>query len=164
VSSTFDDVEAAERHAEWAREHRPEATVSIVPRLNPNYRQDCGGDIPVRALYVDYIGEAAFAESGSPLLSPLRHSCLGSVMTGELGYPVGAVLQSAIRDALCYRLAKIPADCCSPDRPCGEHVEDADCIAAYEWLARYIGITTATDGMTSPAGVHSSPQLNPGGK
>jgi hypothetical protein len=64
VSSMLDDLKAAERHAAWAREHRPEAEISIVPRPNPNYRPDCLVDIPVRAPYVDYIGESAFAESG----------------------------------------------------------------------------------------------------
>jgi hypothetical protein len=64
VSSILDDLEAAQRHAAWAREHRPEAEISIIPRPNPNHRPDCLGDIPVRSPYVDYSGEAAFAESG----------------------------------------------------------------------------------------------------
>jgi len=63
VSSIVDDLDAAERHAAWAREHRPEAEVSVRPRPNPNYRPGCLIDIPVRAVYVDYVGEAAFAES-----------------------------------------------------------------------------------------------------
>jgi hypothetical protein len=64
VSSIHDELEAAERHAEWARDHRPEATVAIIPRPNPNHRPDCLVDIKWGQPYVDYIGEAAFAESG----------------------------------------------------------------------------------------------------
>lgn len=75
------------------------------------------------------------------------------------GYPIEAVLASVIRDAIRYRSAKIPAGCCSPARPCGEHVEDRDCTVAYEWLAGYLGITPAQDGMTS---VNPSPNLTGG--
>jgi hypothetical protein len=69
VTTTLDDREAAETHAAWAREHRPEAEVSIEPRPNPNYRPDCLGSIQPGQVYADYIGEAAMAESGRPYCS-----------------------------------------------------------------------------------------------
>jgi hypothetical protein len=66
VSSTWPNLASAEVHAASAREHRPEAEVAIEPRSNPNYREGCLGDIKPGDLYFDYVGEAAFAESGRP--------------------------------------------------------------------------------------------------
>lgn len=44
----------------------PDATFAVERRPNPNYRPDCLGDIAPGDLYVEYIGEAGFAESGRP--------------------------------------------------------------------------------------------------
>jgi hypothetical protein len=56
----------------------------------------------------------------------------------DAAYPVEAVMRSAIQDAIERRS---PSDCtCAETSPCPEHVEAADCVAAYRWLARYFDI------------------------
>jgi hypothetical protein len=141
VSSTWPDLESAEKHAVWAREQRPEATVSIVPKPNPNYRPDCLGDIPARSLYISYVGEAAFAKSGRAYCRSCGPAWWGAgmrIVDPDAGYPVEAVLRSAIQDGIEHRS---PSDCtCAETSPCPEHVEAADCVAAYRWLACYFGI------------------------
>ena len=69
VSSTWPNLASAEAHANWARENRPEAEVTLEPRRNPNHRPDCLRDIQPGDVYAEYIGEAAFAESGTPYCS-----------------------------------------------------------------------------------------------
>ena len=74
VSSTWPNLDLAESrqreaHADWARDNRPETEVTVEPRRNPNHRPDCLRDIQPGDTYAEYIGDAAFAESGNPYCS-----------------------------------------------------------------------------------------------
>jgi hypothetical protein len=43
-------------------------------RPNPEYRPGCAGDINPGDAYVEYVGEAGFAESGHPYCAPCGHA------------------------------------------------------------------------------------------
>ncbi len=62
--------EAADRKAARKRAQFPDATVTIEPVPNRNYRPDCLGAIKPRDVYFDYVGDAAFAQSGMPYCLP----------------------------------------------------------------------------------------------
>jgi hypothetical protein len=57
--------EAERRATDLLRGHRG-ATAIIEPGRNPNYRPDCLGSIAPGDLYVEYVGDAAMAETGRP--------------------------------------------------------------------------------------------------
>jgi hypothetical protein len=57
--------EAEQQAAARLRDH-PGATATIEPRRNRDYRPDCLGAITPGDLYVEYVGDAGFAETGSP--------------------------------------------------------------------------------------------------
>jgi hypothetical protein len=51
-------------------------------RPNPNYRPDCLQNINPGDVYGEYVGEAAFAESGRPYLPAVRCSGLVKIRMG----------------------------------------------------------------------------------
>lgn len=68
----------AEQLAGRLREEHPGEKVTVEPVRNRNYpakAEGCRGDIPVGDLYVEYVGESAFAQSGRAYCVPCGLNC-----------------------------------------------------------------------------------------